>query len=1111
LKAEVLYDRALMAGDLDTTFDGDGKVTTDLVFGENLNDRASSVAIQSDGKIVVAGYSSGSGIHDFALVRYNSDGSLDTTFDGDGKVTTDFGAGDSAYSVAIQSDGKIVVAGFSFNGRNGDFALARYNSNGSLDTTFDGDGKVTMDFGGEDYASSVAIQSDGKIVVAGSSQKTLNSPYDFALARYTSNGILDTTFGSNGKVTTDFGSYDTASSVAIQSDGKIVVAGESLRSPQYDFALARYDSDGSLDTTFDSDGKVTTDFGGDYDGAFSVAIQIDGKIVVAGGSDNSSSRNDFALARYESNGNLDTTFDGDGKVTTDFGGNDEGAKSVAIQSDGKIVVAGHSGNIGSTDFQLARYNSNGSLDTTFDGDGKVTTTVGSAASRAISVAIQSDGKIVVAGRSDNGSSLDFALTRYNVNEAPTDITLSTTSIAENAPANTKVGTFSTIDPDSGDTFTYSLVAGTGDTDNGAFNISDSNLLATSNLDFEAKSSYTIRIRSTDQSGLFTEKTFTITVIDINESPTNISLSSNTIAENSEADTPVGTLSTTDPDAGNTFTYALVTGSGDTDNASFSINGSTLQATGSFDFETKSSYTVRIRSTDQNGLFVEKAFAIQVVNVNETPTDISLSSNTIAENSASNTAVGTLSTTDVDTGNSFSYSFVAGAGDTENSAFTISGTTLRATSGFNFETKSSYTVRVRSTDQGGRFVDKAFTIQVLDVNESPTDINLTSTAIPENAGSNATVGIFSTADVDAGNTFAYSLVAGSGDTDNGAFNISGSTLRATGSFDFETRTDYTIRIRSTDQDGLFVEKEFAIRVVNANDAPVAVGDSYWVSVDTFQILDVLANDLDVDSAIDPTSIEIFSPPSHGTATPLPDGTVRYTPNAGYRGAESFTYRVRDSLGFLSNSATVQLRVNSAPNTNTDFLVVRETITTVLDVLRNDNDPDGSLDPTSVVIVSGPDMADVVVQSNGTIRFTPRAGFLGTTQFRYVVSDNDGRPSVPTDVTVLVVVSIYQNPRNRFDVDGEGTVSPLDVLVLINLLNSQGPSLQVDGLPGPPAYVDVNADNRVDPLDVLDVINHINSRGNGEGEGIAVCTFDDVFASDDWQEELRKSIRLRLTRF
>ena len=306
-------------------------------------------------------------------------------------------------------------------------------------------------------------------------------------------------------------------------------------------------------------------------------------------------------------------------------------------------------------------------------------------------------------------------------------------------------------------------------------------------------------------------------------------------------------------------------------------------------------------------------------------------------------------------------------------------------------------------------------------------------------------------------------------------------------------------------------DFALTRYNVNEAPVAVGDSYWVSVDTFKILDVLANDSDIDSAIDPTSIVIVGQPSHGTATPLPDGTVRYTPNTGYRGAESFTYRVRDSLGLLSNSATVQLRVNSAPNTTPDSLVVKQTITTVLDVLRNDSDPDGSLDPATLVIDSGSDVADVVVQADGTIRFTPQAGFLGTTQFRYVVSDNEGRPSVPTDVTVLVVVSIYQNPGNRFDVDDDETVSPLDVLVLINLLNSQAPSLPVDGLPGPPAYVDVNADNRVDPLDVLELINHMNSRSNGEGEGDADREFDDVFASDDWQKELRKSNRRSLKRF
>jgi uncharacterized delta-60 repeat protein len=1152
-KTFLLIVTDVVDGDLDNTFDGDGKVTTDV---GSFRDEAYSVAIQSDGKIVVAGYSLNGSVYDFALTRYNSDGSLDTTFDGDGKVTTAVGSShDEAHGVAIQSDGKIVVAGFSDNGSNNDFALTRYNSDGSLDTTFDGDGKVTTDVGS---------------------------------------------------------SHDYAYSVAIQSDGKIVVAGYSVNGGSSNFALTRYNSNGSLDTTFDGDGKVTTAVGSSADYAFSVAIQSDGKIVVAGYSLNGSNY-EFALTRYNSNGNLDTTFDGDGKVTTAVGSSDDFARGVAIQSDGKIVVAGSSVNGGSNNFALTRYNSNGSLDTTFDGDGKVTTAVGSSYDVAYSVAIQSDGKIVVAGASynGNGSDWDFALTRYNVNLAPTDIALSSTSIPENAGANAVVGTLTTTDVNAGNTFTYTLVSGAGSIDNAAFNISSNSLQATSSFDFETKSSYTIRIRSTDQGGFFTEKTFTVTVIDINESPTNISLSSITIAENLAANTPVGTLNTADPDTGNSFTYALVTGSGDTDNVSFNISANSLRATSSFDFETKSSYTVRIRSTDQNGLFVENAFAIQVVNanespteiglswnmlaenagfdetvgtfsttdvdagntftyslvtgagdannasfrvlgsavvaisnfdfetksnysirvrstdqgglfvekmfvitvidVNEAPTDISLSSSAIAENAAANTPIGTLSTADPDAGNSVTYTLVAGSGDADNAVFNIAGSILRATNSLDFETKSSYTVRVRSTDQGGLFVDKAFTIQVLDVNESPTDINLTSTAIPENAGSNATVGTFSTADVDAGNTFVYSLVAGSGDTDNGAFNISGSTLRATGSFDFETRTDYTVRVRSTDQGGLFVEKVFAIRVVNANEAPVAVGDSYWVSVDSFKILDVLANDSDIDSAIDPTSIVIVGQPSHGTATPLPDGTVRYTPNTGYRGAESFTYRVRDSLGLLSNSATVQLRVNSAPNTTPDSLVVKQTITTVLDVLRNDSDPDGSLDPATLVIDSGSDVADVVVQADGTIRFTPQAGFLGTTRFRYVVSDNEGRPSVPTDVTVLVVVSIYQNPGNRFDVDDDETVSPLDVLVLINLLNSQAPSLPVDGLPSPPAYVDVNADNRVDPLDVLELINHMNSRSNGEGEGDADREFDDVFASDDWQKELRKSNRRSLKRF
>ena len=416
---------AAAAGDLDTSFGSDGKVTTAIGSG---SDRARSVAIQSDGKIVAAGFSYSGSEHDFALVRYNADGSLDTTFDSDGKVTTDLFNLDAAFSVAIQSDSKIVVAGESYNGSDYDFALVRYNADGSLDTTFGSDGKVTTDLWlisgidiDDEHAFAVAIQSDGKIVVAGAAG--FGNRDDIALVRYNTDGTLDTTFGTGnyGAVTTAIGSSgnDNAFSLAIQSNGKILVACDSFNSSDDDFALVRYNSDGTLDNTFGSDGKVTTAIGSDDEQAFAVAIQSDGKIVVAGNSfdsDNGSGY-DFALVRYNTDGSLDTTFDSDGKVTTpifngfSFNGTDV-AYSVAIQSDGKIMAAGFSYSGSKHDFALVRYNTDGSLDTTFGSDGKVTTAIGSGTDVARSVAIQADGKIVVAGYSHNGSNYDFALARY---------------------------------------------------------------------------------------------------------------------------------------------------------------------------------------------------------------------------------------------------------------------------------------------------------------------------------------------------------------------------------------------------------------------------------------------------------------------------------------------------------------------------------------------------------------------------------------------------------------------------------------------------------------------------------------------------------------------------
>jgi uncharacterized delta-60 repeat protein len=267
------------------------------------------VAIQPDGTIVVAG-STGA---DFALARYLPDGSPDSSFSDDGKVTTDLGGSDYGQSVAIQSDGTIVVAG----GSDGDnFALARYHANGSLDTSLSGDGTVRTGLGGQ-TGRAAAIQADGSIVVVGAINIVPTVEYEFphddlALTRYTADGALDASFGAGGRQTTDFGfgyaANDIGTAVAIQADGKIVVAGWSslvdwVFFSGRDFAVARYNTNGSPDTSFGVDGRLTSGFFDVYydadDFIQGVAIQPDGKIVVAGGTTGEDWTSDVALARYE--------------------------------------------------------------------------------------------------------------------------------------------------------------------------------------------------------------------------------------------------------------------------------------------------------------------------------------------------------------------------------------------------------------------------------------------------------------------------------------------------------------------------------------------------------------------------------------------------------------------------------------------------------------------------------------------------------------------------------------------------------------------------------------------------------------------------------------------
>jgi uncharacterized delta-60 repeat protein len=385
-------------GDLDPAFSGDGKLITEI------GDFASvaGMAIQADGKIVAVGSAGGN----FGLARYHPDGSLDTSFSGDGRQTTDFGSGDLPSAVAIQPDGKIVVAGTTGNWLDWtSFALARYNPDGSLDTSFGG-GTVETEFlfdYDRDFAMAhgVGIQSGGKIVAAGSASGIAS---DIALVRYSAGGGIDSSFGVEGRFIGEYES-DGAFDMAIQPDGKIVVVGQS--DPDglgNDFMVARFSAGGAPDTSFAGDGKARTNIGGQFDSARAVALQPDGKIVVVGASNDRP-----ALARYGADGSLDSGFGSGGQIVDDADGE---AADVAVQPDGKIVVVGTAWGVGGR-FALARRNADGSLDAGFSGDGRTITTFG-ADDAGLAVALQSDGKILAAGGSDG----DFALARYLVTGTP---------------------------------------------------------------------------------------------------------------------------------------------------------------------------------------------------------------------------------------------------------------------------------------------------------------------------------------------------------------------------------------------------------------------------------------------------------------------------------------------------------------------------------------------------------------------------------------------------------------------------------------------------------------------------------------------------------------------
>jgi uncharacterized delta-60 repeat protein len=388
---------------------GTGKVSA--AFGGDDTD----MLLQPDGKVLMVGGSP----TDFMLARYNPDGTLDQGFGTNGLVTTDFAGGaDAAFGAALLGDGRIVVVGTARIGNNDDFALVRYEPDGSVDTSFGTQGKTTTDFfGTRDRAYAVAVFPDNSMVVVGETLLAVGSSTDFALARYTANGVLDTNFGGagTGRTNTDIAErVDIAQNVVIESTGTILVSGTITMgtSPVLAHgAVARYSTAGILDGTFGAAGKLTIPNRSFGDG---LALQDDGQIIVAGSAIVGLDTH-FGVMRIRTSGEIDSTFGNGGVATAGFTTDDDYGRDVAIDGQGRILVSGQSSNlvIASANFAVARFTPDGVLDTSFDGDGMFTVDFFGASDSAENVAIQPDGRIVLGGFAVNGTAVRFGLARIN--------------------------------------------------------------------------------------------------------------------------------------------------------------------------------------------------------------------------------------------------------------------------------------------------------------------------------------------------------------------------------------------------------------------------------------------------------------------------------------------------------------------------------------------------------------------------------------------------------------------------------------------------------------------------------------------------------------------------
>lgn len=772
-------------------------------------------------------------------------GGLDPSFGSGGKVITS-GGFVSTYGITLQPDGKILSTGSGLPGSSL-FSLTRYNIDGSLDTTFGNGGKVTTDiYSGtsddRDRGQVVLVQPDGKIVVAGQATMQIPGYYTYfdgsAVVRYNSDGSLDTSFGSNGKVLSRTGYLAAQLGKAIlQPDGKIILVKDASSGRTGPFVFQRFNSNGSFDNTFGSpfpypDYMVPSSLTISVNAtnyAKDAVLQPDGQVVVLGFSSpdllTGSTPRSLTLLRFNPNpgGSFDLSFGTMGITTSlfqtlpnDFSFSDYSQAKIALTADGKIVVAAEGTSSQGATSILLRYNSNGILDPDFGIGGRITT---SAITTVAGVAIDSNGRISVAGQA-NG---DFVLTRY------TSTGSLDTSFGNNGKVTTDFGTTTdnplqlAIQPDG------KIV-----------------LTGTANGNF-------VMARYEGGGSINT----------VNYAPTDINFVNRTVIPENASVTPIQNaysvalrLGATDPDATDLHTYTLLTGTGDTDNAVFKIDGDLLVPLQTFDFETKSSYSVRVRANDRKGGIFDKALTVAVFDlpdttvVNSAPTDLSLSSANVAENLAVNTIVGAFSTIDPDVGDTFTYSLVTGTGSTDNAAFKIAGNTLQTAQSFNFESKSVYSIRIRTDDGKGGIFEKPFTISIQDLNEAPfVTVAIANQATTTGTAFNYVVPTTTFSDPDAGDALTLSATLSDGSALPTWLGFDPTTRAFSGTPTSTNVGTVNLLLRATDRGGLSTTTGFSLTVNSGTTANTGTsGDDYLVGTSGADTIQGLAGNDTIDGRL-----------------------------------------------------------------------------------------------------------------------------------------------------------------------------------------------------------------------------------------------------------------------